>query len=112
MASPLPKIRAPALRKNRSRATWVPGGADAAWATGRTPSSDDAVARPSFGGASHTMINRPAAIKRRAISAPVTAVTTRVIAEMAHRRRSRPFVRGASLIAAMAMMAITPGAIP
>lgn len=47
-----------------------------------------------------------------AISAPVTAVTTANAALIDHSRRSRRLVSLASLYAAIAMIAITPGATP
>ena len=57
-------------------------------------------------------MSTPAATKSGAISAPVAAVTTPRTMEMAQRRRSVLLVRRASLTAAMAMMAMTAGAMP
>ena len=51
-------------------------------------------------------------MKSNAISVPVVAVTMSSAAEMTHNRRSDLLVSRASFTAAMAMMAITPGAMP
>ena len=115
MASPLPKMKAPAFRKNRPRATSVLAVAiPVSRLKGRaTPSAEvDWPRLRNRGGASQAIITRPAATNRIAISAPVRAVTARITAEMPHRRRSFAFVSLASFTAAKAMIAMTAGAIP
>ena len=68
--------------------------------------------RRNDGGASQATITSPAPMNRKAISAPVRAVTAMRIAESTHSLASRPLVSRASLTAATAMIAITAGAIP
>ena len=119
MARPLPKMNAPALRKNNPSVSSVAAVAvpmaTPKWG-GAAPRSMRLL-RPesrltNFGGASQTTITRPAAMNRSAISAPVSAVTVRMTTEITHSRTSRSFVSLASFTAAKAMIAMTAGATP
>src|SRR5215813_13664406 len=130
MARPLPNMKAPAFKKNKASdsrtpveaATAIHGlariraildampAADARAAAGITAQARSR--RSHRGGASRAIISRPATMNRTAISAPVAAVTMARTTLMAHSRRSRRLVSLASFQAAMAMMAITAGAMP
>src|SRR2546425_8166796 len=119
MARPLPKMNAPALKKNQPNASSVPPPAPNRRplpATGPRPSTAGTAGgrgrRSQRGGASRTIMSRPAAMNSTAISAPVTAVTTPSTALMVHSRQSRRLVIRASLYAATAMIAITAGGVP
>src|SRR5205085_2725165 len=109
MASPLPKMNAPALKKNRPSATSVPPLAMGTnhgllVASSGTNACDD---RPRYdGGALIGTIATPAARNNSAISAPVAAVTVNRIVDTIHRRGSDVLVSRASLTAAIAMIAI------
>ncbi len=95
MARPLPKMNAPALRKNRPRARSVAAVAvpmaTVKW--GGAAARSIRLLRPESrftnrGGASHTSMTSPAAMNSSAISAPVTAVATRMTPEITHSRTS------------------------
>lgn len=84
MARPLPKMKAPALRKNRPRATSVPvpaavtassrAGLDSTGSSSALPPCPDRRASRR-GRASRTIMSRPATMNSTATSAPVIAVT-------------------------------------
>ena len=118
MASPLPKMNAPAFRKNRPRLTSVPVvTAAVATASGLSAAAPGEPwprrpGRSHGGGASSAIISRPAPTNSTATSAPVTAVTTPVITEIAHSFGSAPSVSRASFTAATPITGITAGAIP
>src|SRR5215813_1124365 len=104
MARPLPKMNAPALRKNRASESRTP--AEAATAIH---------GRARFTAILETMLaagGRPAAMNRAAISAPETAVTIARTMLMAQSRLSWRLVSLASFQAAMAIIAMTAGAMP
>ena len=77
-----------------------------------SPAVKRANRRKKRGGASQRIITSPAAMNRRAISAPVSTVTIMMIAEITHSLTSLWLVSRASLTAAIAIIAITPGPIP
>ena len=115
IARPLPKMNAPALRKNRPRATRVPPTAVPVSTLNGTaaPAMDPAPPRRmNPGGASQSTMTSPAATNRIAISAPVTAVTVAITTDSTQSRRSRSSVSRASFTAATAMIAMTAWAIP
>lgn len=94
IARPLPKMKAPAFRKNSPSATSVPAAAVPISTLNGTPTiaAAPSLAPPrlrKFGGASRTIMSRPAATKSTAISAPVSAVTAKITSEIA--RDAGPF---------------------
>src|SRR5439155_27263852 len=111
-------MNAPAFRKNRNSAPSVPTEAAPSQKGIDLPAfanSRAGVERPHgahFGGAYNNIMKIPAPTKRSAISEEVAAVIVSTIAEMTQSRASFLFVRRASLIAAITMIAITAGAIP
>ena len=118
MARPLPKMNAPALRKNRRHQRAASGearqdlergaGARHGHGRGRRPSAPlMRASRRNRGGASTSTMSRPAPTNSRAISAPVTAVITRMARVIAQSFGSRLSVRRASLTTATAMIAMT-----
>ena len=92
MASPLPKMNAPAFRKNRPSEMSVPPTAVPVRTLNGTPRTEapgrDDGQRRNAGGASSPIIIRPAATKSSAISAPVKAVTVKMTNVIPHRRTS------------------------